>query len=347
MLIVIVVPLSHQNLRHSINNIIATLQLTPEDATVCVMPLFHVHGLIGCLLSTLYSGGCVALPRRFSARRFWDDFIAFRCSWYTAVPTIHQILLQEPMRSDLPLIRARLRFIRSCSAPLSPKMLEQLEGAYGAPVLQAYAMTEAAHQMTSNGLRSDARCLGSVGRPTGCELKAVDAQGEACPPGVTGELVVRGTNIMSGYRPSSGGDDLARAAFWKDSWLRTGDLGLVDVNGFVHLTGRVKEMINRGGEKISPAEIDRVLLEHPLVAEAVAFAVDDPVYQSEVHAAVVLKGSEPPTPSSEAAILAFCETKLAHFKCPKKLYFLQSMPKTATGKIQRAVVASSIIKSKL
>src|SRR5262245_39028521 len=324
------VPLTHANLMASIRNIAATYGLTPEDASLIVMPLFHVHGLIGATLSTLLSGGTVIVPPSFSATKFWPTIQEHRATWYSAVPTIHQILLSRADADGAP--RRGLRFIRSCSAALAPAVFAQLEERFGAPVLEAYGMTEASHQMSSNPLPAGgARKPGSVGRGTGVDIVILDEQGKILPSGQQGEVSIRGPNVMHGYRNNPD----ANASSFSSGYFRTGDQGFLDAENYLTLTGRLKELINRGGEKISPLEVDAVLLEHPAVAEAVSFGVPHPKYGEEVHGAVVLKGA-----ASADDIVAHCRNRLADFKVPKKIHIADALPRTATGKIQRRHVAA-------
>lgn len=326
------VPLTHGNLMASIANIAATYQLTPRDRSLIVMPLFHVHGLIGATLSTLHTGGAVVIPAKFSAGAFWQQVSKYGVTWYSAVPTIHQILLGRAEQDNAP--RGGLRFIRSCSAALAPAVFHQMEERFGAPVLEAYGMTEAAHQMASNPLPPGPRKPGSVGSGTGVDIMIRDDQGAPLPAGQQGEVTIRGVNVMHGYLNNP---EANATAFW-DGYFRTGDQGVVDENGYLTLTGRLKELINRGGEKISPLEVDAALLEHPAVAEAVSFAAPDEKYGEEVHAAVVLKGAATP-----AEIQAHCLQRLADFKVPKVIHIADAVPRTATGKIQRRHVAAHFL----
>ncbi len=323
------VPLSHANLLASLGNIAATYALSPEDASLIAMPLFHVHGLLGATLSTFRTGGTVVVPPRFAATGFWELARAHRVTWYSAVPTIHQILLSRADADQAP--RGGLRFIRSCSAALAPVVFAQLEERFGAPVLEAYGMTEASHQMASNPLPPQPRKPGTVGRGTGVEVVILDEQGTALPAGQQGEVSIRGPNVMRGYHHNPE----ANAKAFSNGYFRTGDQGFLDAAGYLTLTGRIKELINRGGEKISPLEVDAVLLEHPAVAEAVSFAVSDPKYGEEVHGAVVLRAA-----ADADEILAFCRARLADFKVPKRLHITDALPRTATGKIQRRHVAA-------
>ncbi|AEO63600.1 uncharacterized protein THITE_2109085 [Thermothielavioides terrestris NRRL 8126] len=330
-----VVPLSHRNLTRTMQNIQQTYQLTAADRTMLVMPLFHVHGLLCGLLAPLYSGGSVVVPTKFSASDFWRDFVTHKANWYTAVPTIHQILLKNPTPNPLPPIR----FIRSCSSPLSPTVFHALEETYKAPVLEAYAMTEAAHQMTSNPLPSvGKRKPGTVGVGQGVEVVILDDAGKPVPQGREGEICIRGANVTRGYLNNP---EANRAAFTADGYFRTGDQGRKDEDGYVVITGRIKELINKGGEKISPIELDNVLTRHPAVSEAVSFAVPDDMYGQDIGVAVVLK---PGHRLRDDELKAWVADKLAKFKVPKKVYFTDVMPKTATGKIQRRIVAEAMQK---
>ncbi len=293
------------------------------------MPLFHGHGLVGAALATLASGGAAILPPRFSASQFWGLFREHGATWYSAVPTIHEVLLERADRDGAPDRGAR--FIRSCSAELAPAVLANLEKRFGAPVLEAYGLTEAAHQVASNPLPPRPHKPGTVGFGTGVELAIIDETGTHLPPNHPGEVVVRGPDVMRGYR----NDPKATAAAFIDGWLRTEDAGVLDDDGYLALTGRIKELINRGGEKIAPSEIDDVLLQHPAVAEAAAFGVPDAKYGEEVWAAVVLKGD-----SDAERLQAFCRARLADFKVPKVIRITSALPKNETGKIERHKLAA-------
>ncbi|KAF1997526.1 acetyl-CoA synthetase-like protein [Amniculicola lignicola CBS 123094] len=328
------VPLTHRNLLRTMKNIQATYQLSPADRTMLVMPLFHVHGLLAGFLAPLASGGSVIVPSKFSASEFWKDFAQHKANWYTAVPTIHQILLRSPLPSPKP----EIRFIRSCSSPLSPKTFHELEKTFGAPVLEAYAMTEAAHQMTSNPLPPGKRMPGSVGIGQGVDVKILDDSGKELAQGKEGEICIRGENVTTGYlnNPTANA-----TAFHPGGFFRTGDQGKQDPEGYVIITGRIKELINKGGEKISPIELDNVIAQHPAVSEAVSFALEDELYGQEVGVAVVLKDGQ--TLSAEE-LKTWMTDKVAKFKLPKNVFFTDLMPKTATGKIQRRLVAEAMLK---
>ncbi|CAI2175929.1 16594_t:CDS:2 [Funneliformis geosporum] len=326
------VPLTHHNIITTMNNIIRTYNLVPSDRTLLVMPLFHVHGLIGGMLSTLLSGGTVVIQPKFSATDFWNHFLQYGCTWYTAVPTIHQILLRHSSPNGG---APKLRFIRSCSSSLAPSTLSELEKKYKAPVLEAYAMTEAAHQMTSNPLPPLPHKPGSVGFGQGVQVTILDQNGN---PTEEGEVCIKGANVTPGYLNNQSANE---SSFTKDGWFRTGDQGKFDNDGYLFLTGRIKELINRGGEKISPLEIDSVLLSHPSIAEAVSFAVPNEIYGQEVHATVILKKEQQ---ISEKELQDYCGKSLVKFKIPKKIYFTDVMPKTATGKIQRKNISEKFFK---
>ena len=305
------VPLTHRNLTRTMKNIQQTYQLTPNDRTMLVMPLFHVHGLLAGFLAPLLSGGSVIVPPRFSAKEFWEDFIAFKANWYTAVPTIHQILLKNPP----PTTKPNIRFIRSCSSPLSPKVFAELEKAFDAPVLEAYAMTEAAHQMTSNPLPPARRQPGSVGIGQGVEVRILDQDGKEVPQGSEAEICIRGENVTKGYLNNP---EANKTSFTADGFFRTGDQGKQDPEGYVIITGRIKELINKGGEKISPIELDNVVAQHPAVSEAVSFAIADEMYGQEVGLAVVPKDGKS---VGVEDLRKWVAERVAKFKVPKKVCF--------------------------
>jgi acyl-CoA synthetase (AMP-forming)/AMP-acid ligase II len=328
------VPLAHDNLCISARNIAGHYQLGPDDVALCVMPLFHVHGLVASALGTLSTGGTLVVPAKFNPLSFWRLAREYGMTWYSAVPTIHQLLLARADSADGPPPGAeKVRFIRSCSAALAPELMHDLEKAFGAPVLEAYGMTEAAHQMASNPLPPAARKPGSVGRGTNVQISIIDAEAHHLPPGELGEVVIKGPNVTRGYENNP---DANAKSFTVDGWFRTGDQGFLDLDGDLTLVARIKELIIRGGEKISPREIDEVLLAHPAVTEAVSFGVPHATWGEEVAAAVVVKA-----PVTEVELLAFCKERLAEFKRPKQIFIAETIPRTATGKIQRGVVAQA------
>jgi acyl-CoA synthetase (AMP-forming)/AMP-acid ligase II len=322
-----VVPLTHAGLLASINGIRGIYRLTPQDATLLVMPLFHGHGLIAGLLATLASGGTGVMPAggRFHAGRFWPEMIAAQATWYTAVPTIHQILLARA-GSDYPDDGyPNLRFVRSCSAPLASGVLRDLEAAFSAPVLEAYGMTETAHQVASNPLPADGPDKpGSVGIETGVEIRVTRADGKPAVAGETGEIWIRGAAVTSGYL----GDARATADSFTGGWFHSGDLGYTDADGYLFLTGRIKEIIDRGGEKISPAAVDKVLQSNASVEDALSFPVPDEKYGEEIYAAVVLR---PGQSLSEGELKDYSRARLSAFEVPKRIFFLASLPRTEKG----------------
>ncbi len=329
------VPIMHKNITASTMNIVATYTLSPKDVSLCVMPLFHVHGLVASTLATLLSGGTVVVPNKFNPLSFWRTVRDTGATWYSAVPTIHNLLLSRA-GNDRPAGAEGLRFIRSCSASLPAEMMAQMESVFGVPVLEAYGMTEASHQMSSNPQPPAARKPSSVGPGTGVKLGIMNEAGDLLPTGERGEVVIQGPNVVSGYE----NNPEANAKSFTNGWFRTGDQGFLDSDGYLTLTGRIKELINRGGEKIGPREIDEVLLSHPAVAEAVCFGVPHPAWGEEVEAAIVLKEEFKDT-TKESDIMAFCKERLAEFKRPKKLHITTAIPRTATGKIQRGAVAKA------
>jgi acyl-CoA synthetase (AMP-forming)/AMP-acid ligase II len=331
------VPLKHRNLAVSCANVVSTYALSPQDVSLCLMPLFHVHGLVASTLSTFLSGGTVVVPAKFNPLAFWRTIREHRVSWYSAVPTIHQLVLARMGDAKKPAGTEQLRFVRSCSAALAPQVMEKLEGLFEVPVLEAYGMTEASHQMCSNPLPPQARRPGSVGPGTGVRVSIMDDRGSHLKQGQVGEVVIQGPNVITGYE----NNPEANASSFVDGWFRTGDQGILDENGYLTLTGRIKELINRGGEKIAPREIDEVLLTHPCVAEAVAFGRPHPTWGEEVEVAVVLR-----EPQSESVLLTYCRERLADYKCPKKVHIVETIPRTATGKIQRRVVAAAFSDAK-
>ncbi len=327
------VPLRQRNLAYSASNIGKTYNLTPDDVALCVMPLFHIHGLMASTMATFATGGTVVVPRGgFDAMTFWQAADAHRVTWYSAAPTIHQMLLLRHRGGRPPGARS-MRFIRSSSSALAPDVMRELESRFGAPVIEAYGMTEASHQMASNPLPPGERRPGTVGVQTGIDIAVMDDAGSLVSPGERGEVVIRGTSVIDGYA----NNPEANAKSFTAGWFRTGDQGTIDSDGYLSLIGRLKEMINRGGEKIAPREIDDVLLQHPAVAEAVAFGLPHPSWGEEVAAAVVLKSK-----ASENELTAFARERLADYKVPRKLFIVDTIPRTATGKIQRRAVAESV-----
>jgi len=334
------VPWTRANIVSSVRAIIAGYRLGPQDATVAVMPLYHGHGLLAALLSTLVSGGTVLLPARgrFSAHTFWDDIDAVRATWYTAVPTIHQILLERAKADDSENKRATLRFIRSCSAPLTPETAQALQDEFSAPVVCAFGMTEATHQVATTGIedidngKNPAATTGLVGVSTGPEIRVTGSDGMPVAADGVGEVWLRGPTVVRGYL----GDPAITAANFTDGWLRTGDLGSLSPAGELTIRGRIKELINRGGEKISPERVEGVLARHPGVLEVAVFGVPDKLYGETVAAVIVPR--EPASPTA-AELAVFCRERLAAFEIPASFQQASALPHTAKGSLDRRAVA--------
>jgi len=330
-----IVPLTQTNVCASARHIAQTLALTPADHCLNVMPLFHIHGLIAAVLSSLDAGASITCTPGFNALKFFSWLEAEKPTWYTAVPTMHQAILSRAGRNQAIIDQAKLRFIRSSSASLPPPVMQALEDTFGAPVIEAYGMTEAAHQMASNPLPPGVRKPGSVGIAAGPEVGIMDHKGQLLARGEIGEIVIRGPNVTPGYQ----GNPQANEKAFTNGWFRTGDQGVIDAEGYVRLTDRLKEIINRGGEKISPREVDEVLMEHPAVDQVVTFAVPHPKLGEDVAAAVVLKEGASADPQD---IRAFVSERLADMKVPRKILVLDEIPKGATGKLQRIGLAEKL-----
>jgi acyl-CoA synthetase (AMP-forming)/AMP-acid ligase II len=330
-----IVPLTHANLCTSADNIQLVLQLSQSDRCLNVMPLFHIHGLVGVLLSSLSAGASVVCTSGFYAPKFFDWLESFRPTWYSAVPTMHQGILARTDANREIIARCPLRLIRSSSAPLPPQVMAELESVFNVQVIESYGMTEAAHQMSSNPLSPRQRKSGSVGIAAGPEVAIMDREGNLLPPGEIGEVVIRGANVTLGYENNPEANE---SAFTK-GWFGTGDLGYLDTDGYLFLKGRIKETINRGGEKIFPREVDEVLLEHPAVKQVVTFAATHTLLGEEVAAAIVLKENASAT---EQEIKEFVAQKLADFKVPRVVLFVDEIPKGPTGKLQRIGLAEKL-----
>jgi acyl-CoA synthetase (AMP-forming)/AMP-acid ligase II len=325
------VPIRHRNLVASARNITSAYELSAADTTLCLMPLFHIHGLVGCLLSTFASGGMLVCPNGFNALEFWKLVDAYKPTWYSAAPTMHQAILSRASRNKAIIKVNPFRFIRSSSAPLPPVIIEQMEATLNAPVLESYSMTEAAHLMAANPLPPKTRKPGTVGYGFGVDIAIMDEAGNLLEKGQLGEVVVKGANVVDGYE----NNPEANAKAFTSSWFRTGDQGMLDEDGYLRLTGRLKELINRGGEKISPLEVDDVLLRHPTVAEAIAFAVPHKMLGEDIHAAIVVTDKS----VTEQELKAHCSASLAEFKVPRQFHILDELPRGATGKLQRLNMA--------
>jgi acyl-CoA synthetase (AMP-forming)/AMP-acid ligase II/thioesterase domain-containing protein/acyl carrier protein len=329
------VPLTHRNLCASAGNIRSALALTDSDRCLNVMPLFHIHGLVGAILSSLSSRASVVCTPGFDAPGFFVWLAEEDPTWYTAVPTMHQAVVSAEVDHAGIARRSRLRFIRSSSSSLPPSLMSNLERLFDVPVIESYGMTEASHQMTSNLLPPGKRKPGSVGVAAGPDVAIMDGSGKLLGHEEEGEIVIRGPNVTAGYA----GNAEANAQAFNAGWFRTGDLGRLDEMGYLYITGRLKEMVNRGGENIAPREVDEVLLEHPAVAQATAFAVPHPTLGEDLAAAVVVKAGSDIT---EQSLRDYAFKHLADFKVPSQVIFVEEIPKGPTGKLQRIGLADTL-----
>lgn len=329
------VPLTHGNLCASARNIVRNLELSATDTCLNVMPLFHIHGLVACVLASLAAGGGTICNKAFDAGQFLGWLDAWKPTWYSAVPTIHQAILAHMQGQSRILAGSTLRFIRSSSAALPPSVMGDLEKNFRVPVIESYGMTEASHQIASNPLPPRARKPGSVGLPAGPEVAILDEAGSFVEVGAVGEIAIRGANVTLGYH----GNSTANAQAFYNGWLRTGDQGYFDTDGYLFISGRLKEQINRGGEKLSPREIDEVLLTHPMVSQAVAFAVPHPSLGEDLAAAIVLHAGMDCT---EVELRGFVLDRLPAFKTPSRIVIVPDIPRGPTGKIQRIGLAGKM-----
>jgi acyl-CoA synthetase (AMP-forming)/AMP-acid ligase II len=330
-----IVPLTHANLLASAANIRNTLHLGEKDRCLNIMPLFHIHGLVAAILASLAAGGSVFCTSGFNALKFFAWLEEAKPTWYTAVPTMHQAILSRAGRNASVIAANPLRFVRSSSASLPVAVFNQLEAAFGCPVIEAYAMTENAHQMTSNQLPPGKRKAGSVGCAAGPKVAIMDTHGKLLGAGKEGEVVTRGANVTQGYKDNP----RANAEAFAHGWFHTGDQGVLDKEGYLRITGRLKEIINRGGEKIAPVEVDEVLMDHPSVHQAVTFAMPHDKLGEDVAAAVVLREGKAAT---ERELQDFAKARLASFKVPRRIMILAEIPKGATGKLQRIGLARKL-----
>ena len=330
-----IVPLSQRNLCASARNIGATLQFTAADCGLNIMPLFHIHGLIAGVLAPLAAGSQVFCTPGFNALKFFGWMDEARPTWYTAVPTMHQAIVGRAGKNTAIIARHPLRFMRSSSSSMPPQVIRALEAVFKAPLIEAYGMTEATHQMTSNPLPPEPRKPGTVGRAAGPEVAIMGGSGTLLGAGGIGEIVIRGDNVTLGYE----NNPTANADGYLNGWFRTGDQGQMDDEGYISITGRLKEIINRGGEKISPREVDELLMDHPAVAQVVCFGMPHPKLGEEVAAVVVLREGQAAT---ERELQAFVATRAADYKVPKKILFMDEIPKGATGKLQRIGLAQKL-----
>jgi acyl-CoA synthetase (AMP-forming)/AMP-acid ligase II len=330
-----IVPLSQTNVWASARNIRNFLQLSADDRGLNIMPLFHIHGLIAGITAPLSAGGQVCCTPGFNALRFFAWMDEARPTWYTAVPTMHQAILSRAAANRSVIAAHPLRFIRSSSSAMPTQVIREIEEVFAAPLVESYGMTEAAHQMAANPLPPRARKPGTVGIAAGPELAIMDEGGRLLAAGETGEVVIRGENVTQGYESNP----KANAEAFTHGWFRTGDQGVLDDQGYLTITGRLKEIINRGGEKVSPREVDEVLMDHPAVAQVVTFAIPHDKLGEEVGAAVVLREGMALT---DRELRDFAAQRLADFKVPRKVLFLDEIPKGATGKLQRIGLAAKL-----
>ncbi len=331
-----IVPLLQSNVAASAGHIAASLSLEPGDRCLNVMPLFHIHGLVAAVSASLAAGASIFCTGGFNALNFFAMMKEARPTWYTAVPTMHQAILSRAERNADVIAEVPLRFLRSSSASLPAQVMTALAETFGAPVVEAYGMTEAAHQMCCNPLSRQKP--GAVGIAAGPQVAIAD-EAEDRLTGGTGEVVISGPNVTPGYE---GNPEANAKSFFEAEgrhWFRTGDQGAFDADGYLFLTGRLKEIINRGGEKVSPLEVDGVLMDHPAVAQCVAFACPHPKLGEEVAAAVVLREG---MSADEAEIRAFATERMAAFKVPARVVILDEIPKGATGKMQRIGMAEKL-----
>ncbi|MCP5266796.1 MAG: AMP-binding protein [Burkholderiaceae bacterium] len=330
-----IVPLSQRNVCASARNIREFLSLSGNDRGLNIMPLFHIHGLIAGITAPLSAGGQVCCTPGFNALRFFAWMDEAHPTWYTAVPTMHQAILSRAANNRGVIEANPLRFIRSSSSAMPTQVIHEIEDTFGAPLVESYGMTEAAHQMAANPLPPRERKPGTVGVAAGPEVAIMDEAGTLLAAGLTGEVVIRGENVTAGYE----NNPKANAEGFTNGWFRTGDQGVMDADGYLTITGRLKEIINRGGEKVSPREVDEVLMDHPAVGQVVVFAMPHPKLGEEVAAAVVLREGATLT---ERELRDFAAQRLADFKVPRKVLFLDEIPKGATGKLQRIGLAAKL-----
>lgn len=330
-----IVPLSVANLCASAANIRDTLNFTPGDVGLNIMPLFHIHGLIAGVLAPLSAGSQVFCTPGFNALKFFAWMDEAKPTWYTAVPTMHQAIVARARGNADIIKRNPLRFLRSSSSSMPPQVIKALEEIFGAPLIEAYGMTEATHQMTSNPLPPKTRKPGTVGLPAGPEVAIMGQGGKLLGPDQTGEIVIRGANVTAGYE----NNPTANEEGYLKGWFRTGDQGAMDADGYLRITGRLKEIINRGGEKVSPREVDEIIMDHPAVAQVVCFGMPHPKLGEEVAAVVVFREGATAT---ERELQDFVARRAADYKVPKKILFMEEIPKGATGKLQRIGLAQKL-----
>jgi acyl-CoA synthetase (AMP-forming)/AMP-acid ligase II len=327
------VPLTDRNLAAGAALTAATLRLDPDDRCLNVMPLFHTHGIVGAMLASIYARAGVICPSSLDDAAIVAATRAWRPTWTTAAPAMHHVVLNVARATpDL----FRFRFLRATSAPLPVSLHEELEATYRAPVVQAYALTEAPGQITSNPLPPEERRPATVGRAVGCDVRLADPV-RAVTSGI-GEIIVRGPQVMPGYlRVEEPGSEFV------DGWLRTGDLGRIDDDGYLTIVGRLKEIVNRGGEKVAPAEVDDALHLHDSVRDAATFGVEHRALGEDIWAAVALEAG---ARVSAAELASFLRERLAPYKIPTRIFFVESIPRTSSGKIRRTALSERFAPSR-
>ena len=327
-----IVPLSNLNIFTSAVNISKSLKLTADDHCLNIMPLFHIHGLIAVLSASAKVGASVCASNGFNALKFLDLAETQNITWYSGVPTMHQAILLRAQKNSDKAKKLNLRFIRSSSASLPPAIFEQLNDIFQTPVIEAYGMTEATHQMASNPLPPAIQKPGLVGMPAGPEICIMNDKNEKLSQGEIGEICIKGSNVTNGYENNP---EANKQSFVND-WFRTGDEGFFDEDGYLKISGRLKEIINKGGEKISPLEVDNILMDFPPIDQALCFGYKDKMLGEDIAVAIKLKENKSCT---EDDIKSYANEKLAKFKIPKKIFIVEDIPKGATGKLQRIGLA--------
>ena len=327
-----IVPLSNLNIFTSAVNISKSLKLTADDHCLNIMPLFHIHGLIAVLSASAKVGASVCASNGFNALKFLDLAETQNITWYSGVPTMHQAILLRAQKNSDKAKKLNLRFIRSSSASLPPAIFEQLNDIFQTPVIEAYGMTEATHQMASNPLPPAIQKPGLVGMPAGPEICIMNDKNEKLSQGEIGEICIKGDNVTNGYENNP---EANKQSFIND-WFRTGDEGFFDEDGYLKISGRLKEIINKGGEKISPLEVDNILMDFPPIDQALCFGYKDKMLGEDIAVAIKLKENKSCT---EDDIKSYANEKLAKFKIPKKIFIVEDIPKGATGKLQRIGLA--------
>ena len=336
--------LTHQNVIAGGTHTAAAHGLSQTDRALCVLPLYHINGEMVTVMAPLVSGGSVVMPRRFKVSEFWSWIAHYQCTWFSAVPTIFSYLLahhtREGLFEDWKTIQHHLKFGRSASSALPPATHQAFETAFQIPIVETMGLTETAAQILTNPRPPAKIKYGSPGQPYGNEVTVLGESGAEVAVGDVGEIVVRGENVMKGYYKNP---EATAAAIDSAGWFHTGDLGYRDSENFFFITGRIKELIIKGGENIAPQEIDHVLYQHPSILEAAAFGLADAHYGQEVFACVVLR---PEAPCTQETLEKFCMEKLGPYKTPKKIHFVEALPKGPSGKIQRLKLAAQLAQSK-